>query len=148
MGTRRLAAAVAVLLTAGLLMGCANAATSSGGTTASPANGTPQNSVSATPPDNGTSVTPPGPPSSLAPSAPGRPAPSQAQQTISGQVAAGVERGCLILQDPTGTYQLLGGDPTVVYPGANVVLTGHVVTGVMSYCMQGKPFQITQARRQ
>jgi hypothetical protein len=145
MGTRRLAALGAALLTAGLLIGCANAATSSGGATASP---TGTDSVSATSPADGTSVTPPGPPSSLTPSVPGRPAPSQAEQTISGQVQAGVERGCLILQDPTGTYQLLGGDPTVVYPGANVVLAGHVVTGVMSYCMQGKPFQITQARRQ
>lgn len=147
MGTRRLAAVGAALLTVGLLIGCANAATSSDGTPASPTGGPPQDSVSATPAD-GTSATPPGPALGLTPSAPGRPAPSQAEQTISGQVQAGVERGCLILQDPSGTYQLLGGDPTVVYPGANVVLTGHVVTGVMSYCMQGKPFQITQARRQ
>lgn len=78
---------------------------------------------------------------------PGKSGQAQPEQTISGQVEAGVERGCLILRDSTGTYQLLGGDPTIVYAGANVSLSGHVVTGVMSYCMQGKPFQITQARR-
>jgi hypothetical protein len=67
------------------------------------------------------------------------------EQTLTGTVQAGVERGCLILQDATGLYQLLGGDPTVVYAGATVSVTGHVVTGVMSYCMQGRPFQITEA---
>jgi hypothetical protein len=147
MGTRRLAAAGAALLTAGLLAACANAASPAGGSVP-PAGGVlPQDSVSATATGDA-SVTPPAPPFSLSPSVPGQSAPSQPEQTISGQVEAGVERGCLILHDPSGTYQLLGGDPTVVYAGANVVLTGHVVTGVMSYCMQGKPFQITQARRQ
>ncbi|WP_203923415.1 hypothetical protein [Rugosimonospora africana] len=77
---------------------------------------------------------------------PSKPAPS-GEQTLTGQVEAGVERGCLILNDATGVYQLLGGDPTVVYAGAQVSVTGHVVTGVMSYCMQGRPFQITEAHR-
>lgn len=84
-------------------------------------------------------------PASVSP--PGKPTTSLPEQTITGQVEAGVERGCLILRDSTGLYQLLGGDPTVVYAGADVSLTGHVVTGVMSYCMQGKPFQITRASR-
>ena len=90
----------------------------------------------------------PQPPFTFSPPVPGKSAPALPDQTITGQVEAGVERGCLILTDSTGTYQLLGGDPTIVYAGASVSLTGHVVTGVMSYCMQGKPFQITQARRQ
>ncbi len=87
------------------------------------------------------------PPFTFSPPVPGKSGQAQPEQTISGQVEAGVERGCLVLRDSTGIYQLLGGDPTIVYAGANVSLTGHVVTGVMSYCMQGKPFQITQARR-
>ncbi len=145
MGTRRLTAAGAALLIAGLLMGCANAA-SSDGTGGATVSAVPSDQ-SATP-TGGVSETPPAPPVGLSPSGSGKPAPSQAEQTISGQVEAGVERGCLVLHDPSGTYQLLGGDPTIVYAGASVVLTGHVVTGVMSYCMQGKPFQITQARRQ
>ena len=88
------------------------------------------------------------PPFSFSPPVPGKSGQALPDQTITGQVEAGVERGCLVLTDSSGTYQLLGGDPTIVYAGANVSLTGHVVTGVMSYCMQGKPFQITQARRQ
>jgi hypothetical protein len=146
MGTRRLTVAGVALLIAGLLMGCANAA-SPDGTAGATISATPPAEPSATP-SGGVSETPPAPPTSLSPSAPGRAVPSQLEQTISGQVQEGVQRGCLVLSDSTGTYQLLGGDPTVVYAGANVMLTGHVVTGVMSYCMQGKPFQITQARRQ
>jgi hypothetical protein len=150
MGTRRLTAAGAALLIAGLLVGCANAASTDGTlpatVSAQPSAVNPSDQSAA--PSPAPSQTPPAPPLSLSPSAPGGPAPSQADQTISGQVEEGVERGCLVLHDPTGTYQLLGGDPTIVYAGANVVLTGHVVTGVMSYCMQGKPFQITLARRQ
>ena len=120
MGTRRLAVFASVLVAAGPLGDQPSAAPS----------------VAPLPPSAVSSA-----------SKPDLPAPSQLEQTLTGQVEAGVERGCLILRDTTGTYQLLGGDPTVVYAGANVSLTGHVVTGVMSYCMQGKPFQITQARR-
>jgi hypothetical protein len=145
MGTRRLAAVLgtallaSVLLATGLLGGCANAVPSSGTS--------PGATVSASPSDQPSPSVSVSPPFSLPPSAPGKPSGSQLEQTITGQVEAGAEHGCLILRDTTGTYQLLGGDPTIVYAGADVSLTGHVVTGVMTYCMQGKPFQITQARR-
>jgi hypothetical protein len=39
----------------------------------------------------------------------------------------------------------MGGDPNIVKVGANVTVKGRLVTGVMSYCMQGQPFQISQA---
>jgi hypothetical protein len=139
MGTRRLAVLGTALVAAVLLAGCANAGPSGVGS--------PGGSMSAEP---SPSVPPSGslePPFSFSPPVPGKSGQAQPEQTISGQVEAGVERGCLVLRDSTGTYQLLGGDPTIVYAGASVSLTGHVVTGVMSYCMQGKPFQITQARR-
>lgn len=137
MGTRRLAALGTALVAAVLLFGCANAGTSTVNT--------PGDSMTATPSPSGT----PQAPFSLSPTpVPEKSGQALAEQTITGQVEAGVERGCLVLTDSTGTYQLLGGDPTIVYAGASVSLTGHVVTGVMSYCMQGKPFQITQARRQ
>jgi hypothetical protein len=148
MGTRRLAAFAFALVVAGLLGAC------SGGTPS--VDRSPAAAASVTPDDQPSTAQPSPPPApsvlplpsgTVAP-APDGPAPSQPEQTITGQVEAGVERGCLILRDTTGTYQLLGGDPTVVYAGANVSLTGHVVTGVMSYCMQGKPFQITHASRQ
>jgi hypothetical protein len=66
--------------------------------------------------------------------------------TLTGQVETGVEAHCLILRSNGGTYQLMGGDKNVVKAGNNVVVTGHVVKGVMSYCMQGQPFEITQSR--
>ena len=44
------------------------------------------------------------------------------------------------------TYQLMGGDPAIVKAGNRVVITGHLAIGVMSYCMQGQPFQIVESR--
>jgi hypothetical protein len=165
MGTRRFARLATVLavtvLAAGLVAGCAGgspastgspagsppAGTSSGGTSpgGTSSGGAPSGGAapvpSNPPPPGGSPLPGPGLPAS------GRATSPQPEQTITGQVEAGVERGCLVLRDSSGLYQLLGGDPTVVYAGATVSLTGHVVTGVMSYCMQGKPFQIAQARR-
>ena len=66
--------------------------------------------------------------------------------TLSGQVEAGVEANCLIMQTGGKTYLLLDGDKNIVKAGNNVVVRGHIVKGVMSYCMQGQPFQITDAR--
>jgi hypothetical protein len=149
MGTRRLAVFASALVVAGLLGACSDGTPSADRSPAVTASVTPEASQSPTgQPSPTPSVAPPAGVGTSASSPPDRPAPSQLEQTIIGQVEAGVERGCLILRDTTGTYQLLGGDPTVVYAGANVSLTGHVVTGVMSYCMQGKPFQITHASRQ
>ena len=148
MGTRRLAVFASALVVAGLLGACSDGTPSADRSPAVTASVTPEASLSPTgQPSPTPSVAPPAGVGTSA-SPPDRPAPSQLEQTIIGQVEAGVERGCLILRDTTGTYQLLGGDPTIVYAGANVSLTGHVVTGVMSYCMQGKPFQITHASRQ
>jgi hypothetical protein len=84
---------------------------------------------------------------SLPPST-GKPTPAAGERTLTGQVEEGVARGCLILHATGGgTYQLIGGDPTIVVAGARVSVTGHVVTGVMSYCMQGQPFKISEAHR-
>jgi hypothetical protein len=93
--------------------------------------------------------------SSGAPSAPSSPEPSGSSQSpnppsgvtlvLTGQVEPGVEPHCLLLKDGGQTYQLMGGDPAVVKAGARVRVSGHVVDNVMSYCMQGKPFQITEA---
>ena len=150
MGTRRLAVFASALVAAGLLGACSDGTPSADRSPAVTASVTPEASQSPTgqPSPTPSVAPPPGVGASASSSPPDRPAPSQLEQTIIGQVEAGAERGCLILRDTTGTYQLLGGDPTVVYAGANVSLTGHVVTGVMSYCMQGKPFQITRASRQ
>ena len=71
--------------------------------------------------------------------------PAGTAMVLTGQVQAGVEPGCLILKDAGQTYELTGGDPAIVKPGARVRITGHVVDNVMSHCMQGKPFQVVEA---
>jgi hypothetical protein len=68
-----------------------------------------------------------------------------ANLVLTGQVEAGVEPRCLILKDAGQAYQLMGGDPAIVKAGARVRVTGHIAVGVMSYCMQGQPFQVTEA---
>lgn len=83
-------------------------------------------------------------PSTLPPTSAG-PEPT-GDTTLSGQVQAGVEANCLIMQTGGKTYLLLGGDKNIVKAGNNVVVRGHVVKNVMSYCMQGQPFQVTEAR--
>jgi len=65
--------------------------------------------------------------------------------TLTGQVEPGVEAGCLIMKTGGKTYLLLGGDPTVVRAGAQVRVTGRLVTDIRTYCMQGTPFQVSEA---
>jgi hypothetical protein len=156
MGTRQLTViGVAGLVLAGLLAGCSNGGSGSSSTSSAGA------SMSATPPSASSpaspspgganpSPTPSGLPSGLGlPSPSGKSTPAAGQQTLTGQVEAGVERGCLVLRDEggSGTYQLMGGDAKIVYAGARVSVTGHIATGIMSYCMQGRPFQVTDAHK-
>jgi hypothetical protein len=137
------------LIVAGLLAGCGAGGPQSVPTVGATVSANPEPSGGAAPSGSPTGVPSASPlPSGLTlPPTSTKPAPSAGQQTLTGQVEAGVERGCLVLQDTTGLYQLLGGDPTVIYAGSHVSVTGHVVTGVMSYCMQGQPFQIDEAHR-
>jgi hypothetical protein len=65
--------------------------------------------------------------------------------TLTGQVEKGVEAGCLLLKQDGMTYLLVGGDPAVVKEGAQVRVTGRIASNVMSYCMQGTPFQVAEA---
>jgi hypothetical protein len=145
MGTRHLLAlGAAGLLAAGLLAGCANGANR----TATPG-GSMTPSTPSTPSASPSGGATPSPSASSGLSLPpSKPPATGVQQTLTGQVEDGVERGCLILRDEggTGTYQLVGADTKVVYAGARVSVTGHLVTGMMSYCMQGRMFQVTSAR--
>lgn len=85
--------------------------------------------------------------SSSAPTAPSpSPAGSAATLVLTGQVEAGVEPRCLVLRSGAESYLLVGGDPAVVKAGARVRVTGHLAVGMMSYCMQGKLFQVTSAQ--
>ena len=63
-------------------------------------------------------------------------------RTLTGTVAAGVERGCLLLDD----FLLVGGDRTVIRAGARITVTGRVVPDLVTTCQQGTPFVVTSAR--
>jgi hypothetical protein len=67
------------------------------------------------------------------------------EMTLTGQVEEGVEHGCLIMRTQGKTYLLMGGDKNVVKAGATVQVKGRVNSGIMSYCQQGQPFQVTEA---
>jgi hypothetical protein len=140
--TKVRSAAVLTLLALGLLGACARG--TNGGEAAAPAG----SDVVSTAPEStgpGTTATPP---PTESPSAPGGPvgSASPGDLTLTGQVEQGVEPGCLIMRSGGKTYELTSVNHSVVYAGAVVVVTGHIVTGMMSHCQQGPIFQVTSAR--
>lgn len=148
--TRHLAAAVLAATLLGALAGCANGS-------GQPRSSTPVVATSpavplSPPAASGTPASQASPPAVRPASSAPIPPPQTAtatgpELTLSGRVEQGVEPGCLILRSGGGTYELMARDQGVVRAGATVVVTGHVVTGIMSHCMQGRPFQVTSARR-
>jgi hypothetical protein len=136
------------LFVAGLMTGCGpDAGTPSTGESSSAAGG------SLVPPSSSPSPSPAassgGSGSSAGSGTTGGSGPSTAagEMTLSGQVEAGVEANCLMLRSGGQLYHLMGGDKNIVKTGNNVVVRGHIAKGVMSYCMQGQPFQVTEARQ-
>lgn len=67
---------------------------------------------------------------------------------LRGTVESGVEAGCLILTTGGKTYNLLGGDRSVVKAGAKVVVRGTEEPDTMTICQQGTPFRVTEAHAQ
>ncbi|MCK2239194.1 MULTISPECIES: hypothetical protein [unclassified Crossiella] len=108
-----------------LLAGCGGSPTAPGGTSPAPTSGPPASSVSPTP-------TPPT-------SVPG-------QLTLQGKVSAGVESGCLVMESGGKQYLLVGGDPAVVKPGAEVEVRGVLKPELASFCQQGEPLEISSAK--
>jgi hypothetical protein len=142
MGTR-LCVVLALLLTGGLLAGCGP----DGGTatSASPSPSASEPSASAGPGPGNASGEPA--PTATAPAQP--PAGSSAATSdisVTGQVEQGVEAGCLLLRTDGKSYLLVGGDRNILKAGSTVTVRGHVITGTMSHCMQGQPFQVSEAR--
>ncbi|MBT8225242.1 MAG: Ig-like domain-containing protein [Dactylosporangium sp.] len=69
---------------------------------------------------------------------------------IPGYVEAGVEAGCMILvpdvpSPASRPYLLLGGDRSVLVPGAHLLVSGELMPNVASYCMQGIPLRVISA---
>ena len=73
--------------------------------------------------------------------------PSGPTVTLVGEVQAGVEAGCLVLEAEQGggTWLLLGGDRKVVKAGARVRVTGTEARGLATICQQGRPLQVRSA---
>jgi hypothetical protein len=144
MGTRHrtaVAGLLTMLLAAGLTAGCAGG-TDKAAPRGSFASGEPAPTDSVSP---STPPTPAVPPPSD-PGAPGAGKPTEgATMTLSGTVEDGAEHGCVLLRADGKVYQLSGGDKNILKSGNKVTVTGRPVK-VMSYCMQGEPFAVTQAR--
>jgi hypothetical protein len=67
--------------------------------------------------------------------------------TVTGQVEhVDVEGGCLVLRTEDRTFQLLGGDPAIITPGARVTVTGTVRTDIATICQLGAVLDVTSAR--
>jgi hypothetical protein len=74
--------------------------------------------------------------------------PSGPTVTLVGEVQAGVEAGCLVLEAEHGggTWLLLGGDRSVLRAGARVQVTGSEARDLATTCQQGRPFQVSSVR--
>ncbi|GID93271.1 hypothetical protein Adi01nite_26830 [Amorphoplanes digitatis] len=71
--------------------------------------------------------------------------PPAGSKTISGTVTAGVEPGCLLLED----HLLIIKDTalkSVAKVGASVTATGEAQPGMMTTCQQGTPFVVATIR--
>jgi hypothetical protein len=63
--------------------------------------------------------------------------------TVTGTVRAGVEPGCLLLEDQAGgRFLLVGGERARLTPGRRVAVTGRVDRGLLSTCQQGEPLVV------
>jgi hypothetical protein len=63
--------------------------------------------------------------------------------TVTGTVTAGVEPGCLLLEDQAGgRFLLVGGERAELTPGRRVAVTGRVDRGLLSTCQQGEPLVV------
>jgi hypothetical protein len=85
----------------------------------------------------------------LSQSAPSQPAVASSaggSQTLTGEVAAGVEPDCLLLEGVGGPHLLVFEDKAlrgVAQVGRRVTVVGRAEPGMMTTCQQGTPFMVT-----
>ncbi|MEU7905148.1 hypothetical protein [Actinoplanes sp. NPDC049118] len=108
------------------LAGCANGASDDSAGAPAPASATPSSAV----PTEKSSASKPAEPGS---------------KTITGTITAGVEPGCLLLDDHLLIIKDAALKP-VAKVGASVTATGHAEPGMMTTCQQGTPFVVTTIR--
>lgn len=104
--------------------------------TGSPGTPTPSPSPpgSPTPPGASPPVIVPPPPSSDRPGL----------TTLTGQVFAGVEAGCVLLSTSSGDYLLIGEAASQISMGDNVTVRGQVRADLATTCQQGTPFEVSE----
>jgi len=112
---------------------------------ATAASGTP---TGAAPGATGPALGAPGPPAPTGrPSGPLVPvptAPRGAEQTLTGEVVAGVEDGCKLLSTGGGDYLLFGSLSRDLRYGDTVTVRGRLRPDIASTCQQGTPFEVTE----
>ena len=128
---------VPALLLLVLAAGCANNATDSGAAPAPAPSASDVVDLPTTKPSG-----PVGEPTSGRPVAGG--------QTITGTVTAGVEPGCLLLADSSGSHLLIFDDPAMradAAVGSKVKIVGKAQPNMMSTCQQGVPFIVVSVEK-
>jgi Protein of unknown function (DUF5818) len=81
--------------------------------------------------------------STVVPDKRAEPPKSAVEATVTGTVRAGVEPGCLLLEDQAGgRFLLVGGDRDKLAPGHRVAVTGRVDRSLLSTCQQGEPLVV------
>lgn len=120
---------LAAVAATALLSACADGPADPGGTASPPV------SPPAVPP-----VTPPVTPHPPMPT----PSPPVAQRTITGEVVAGVEMGCVLLRTGDGREHLLVGDIDALRMDATATVRGHPDPDLMTTCQQGVPFVVNE----
>lgn len=137
---RSLSTSCVVLVLVAAVAGCGSTPQDNPGTTTTTATtttatGTTQPTATTQP------TTAPRPTStSSRPSSPGH------EAVLTGTVRAGVEAGCMILDTETAQYLLLGGDRNVLQPGRKVTVRGVPDRDVASFCQEGIPLTVVEAR--
>ncbi|MFC4855787.1 hypothetical protein [Actinophytocola glycyrrhizae] len=84
------------------------------------------------------------PPPEVTTSQSGAPAPENEVVRTTGEVVAGVEPGCLLLDNGEIRYLLLGGDRDRLEPGHRLTVTGVADPGTPTTCMEGIPLRVTE----
>ncbi|MEU7826837.1 DUF5818 domain-containing protein [Catellatospora sp. NPDC049133] len=112
-------------------------------------------------PEVGSSMTPQPSASAVPPSTPGgKPKPSMSGPVVPPPAKDGrpitvrglverveLEGGCTVLRADNGTtYQLMGGDPNVVKPGATVRISGRLRADIMTICQMGPVLEVDSAQ--
>lgn len=101
--------------------------------------GTPAPSPSPAPPE---SPTPPGSPPVVVPPPPRSDQPGLT--TLTGEVFAGVEAGCMLLSTGSGDYLLFGEAASQLPMGRTVTVRGQVRADLATTCQQGTPFEVSE----